>query len=182
MRSFLILLSIVVLSAFAGGQTYSPRPDETVIKIIIEGRGNIFIKLHTKEAPKTTSHILDLVSEKFYDGQKVFRAEKTPRPYAIQLGDPITKTKDVNDEAVGKGGSGKSVPYEDSGFPNEEGAVGLAAIQGDKNSGDSQFYILMSPARFLDGGYTVFGKVVAGMDVVKRVERGDKVVSITVVH
>lgn len=181
MRSLLILVSIFCLGALVLAQTYSPRQGETVIKIVIEGRGNIFIKLHTKEAPRTTARILELVNSGFYNGQLVFRAEKTPRPYAIQMGDPYTKTKQIDDPLIGTGGSGKPIPYEDSGYPNEEGAVGLSAKPGDKNSGDSQFYILMSRARFLDGNYTVFGQVVAGLDVVKRVERKDRILSISVV-
>jgi cyclophilin family peptidyl-prolyl cis-trans isomerase len=74
------------------------------------------------------------------------------------------------------------VDYEDSGYPNDEGAVGLAAIPGDKDSGDSQFYILLSRARFLDGNYTVFGKVVAGMDTVRKVERGDRILSVSILR
>jgi len=182
MRSLLLLLMLLCVSALGVPQNYTPKPGETVIKLAIEGRGNIFIKLHTDKAPRTCAHILDLVNNRFYDSQRVFRAEKTPRPYAIQLGDPLTKSKSIDDPAIGTGGSGTHVAFEDSGYPNEEGAVGLSAIPGDKNSGDSQFYILMSRANFLDGNYTVFGKVVLGMDVVKHVERGDKVLSITVVR
>lgn len=181
MRSFLILLVLSGLAAFAFSQ-YSPKPGETVMKIAVEGRGNVFIKLHTKEAPKATSQIISLASDRFYDGQKVFRAEKTPRPFMIQMGDPQTKTKDVDDPSVGSGGSGKKISYEDSGFSNDEGAVGLAAIPGDKNSGDSQFYILLTRARFLDGNYTVFGQVVQGMDVVKKMERGDRITNVTILR
>lgn len=181
MRSFLVLLVLSVVAALAIGQ-YSPKPGETVMKIAVEGRGNVFIKLHTKEAPKTTAQIIALANDKFYDGQKVFRAEKTPRPFMIQMGDPQTKTKDVDDPTIGSGGSGKKVAYEDSGFPNDEGAVGLAAIPGDRNSGDSQFYILLTRARFLDGNYTVFGQVVHGMDVVKKIERGDRITNVTIMR
>jgi cyclophilin family peptidyl-prolyl cis-trans isomerase len=182
MRSILILVLLWCLAAFACAQNYTPKPGETVMKVSIADRGNIFIKLHTKEAPKTTSHIQSLVTQGFYDGQKVFRAEKTPRPFMIQMGDPQTKTKSLDDPTIGSGGSGTKVPYEDSGYPNDETAVGLAAIPGDKNSGDSQFYILLGRARFLDGNYTVFGQVVAGMDVVKKIERGDRITSVTMVR
>ncbi len=181
MRSFLVLLVLSVAVALAIGQ-YSPKPGETVMKIAVEGRGNVFIKLHTKEAPKATAQIIALANDKFYDGQKVFRAEKTPRPFMIQMGDPLTKTKDVDDPTIGSGGSGKKVAYEDSGFSNDEGAVGLAAIPGDRNSGDSQFYILLTRARFLDGNYTVFGQVVHGMDVVKKIERGDRITNVTIMR
>jgi cyclophilin family peptidyl-prolyl cis-trans isomerase len=182
MRSLLILILIGCLATLGFTQSYSPKPGETVLKLVIEGKGNIFIKLHTKEAPRTTKHIQNLVANGFYDGQQVFRAEKTPRPFMIQMGDPQTKSKKVDDPTVGSGGSGTMIPFEDSKFPNDEGAVGLAAIPGQKNSGDSQFYILLSRARFLDGNYTVFGQVVAGMEVVKKVERGDRITSVTVLR
>jgi len=182
MRSLLILFITLCACAFGSAQSYTPHAGETVIKVAIEGRGNIFIQLFTDKAPKTCAHILQLVNNRFYDGQKVFRAEKSPRPYAIQLGDPLTKTKSVDDPDIGTGGSGTKVAYEETGLPNEDGYVGLSTIPGDKNSGDSQFYILMSRSRFLDGNYTVFGRVVAGLPVVKSVEKGDRVVSISVVR
>jgi cyclophilin family peptidyl-prolyl cis-trans isomerase len=100
----------------------------------------------------------------------------------IQMGDPNTKTKNLEDASIGSGGSGIKIPYEDSGFTSDEGAVGLATIPGDKNSGDSQFFILLSRARFLDGNYTVFGQVVAGMEVVKKMERGDRIVGVTILR
>ncbi len=180
MRSLLAILIFGILANFGWSQNYTPKPGETVLKLTVEGRGNVFIKLHTREAPRATKQIMDLASRGFYDGQRIFRAEKTPRPFMIQMGDPQTKSKSIDDPSIGQGGSGNKVPFEESGYPNEEGAVGLAAIPGDKNSGDSQFYILLSRARFLDGNYTVFGQVVAGMDVVKSMERKDKITSITV--
>jgi cyclophilin family peptidyl-prolyl cis-trans isomerase len=60
--------------------------------------------------------------------------------------------------------------------------VGLSALPNDKNSGDSQFYVLLGPARFLDGSYTVFGKVVEGMDVVNKIEKGDRIDKVTIVE
>ncbi|HJP82787.1 MAG TPA: peptidylprolyl isomerase [Fimbriimonadaceae bacterium] len=179
---FAVWFLCLILCAAGFGQSYTPKAGETVMKIVIEGRGNIFIKLHTKEAPKATNQIRTLASQGFYDGQLVFRAEKSPRPFMIQMGDPQTKTRGTDDPVIGSGGSGKKVEYEDSGYPNDEGAVGLAAIPGDKNSGDSQFYILLSRARFLDGNYTVFGKVVAGMDTVRKVERGDRILSVSILR
>ena len=180
---FVVVFALMLLCAgMALGQNYTPKSGETILKLVIEGRGNIFIRLHIKEAPKTTAQIASLAGKGFYDGQKVFRAEKSPRPFMIQMGDPETRTKPISDPSIGSGGSGTKIPYEDSGYPNDEGAVGLAAIPGDKNSGDSQFYILLGRARFLDGNYTVFGQVVAGMDTVKKVERGDKIVSASILR
>jgi cyclophilin family peptidyl-prolyl cis-trans isomerase len=179
MRSFFLILGLLLTLSAAFAQSYSPKSGETVIKVAIEGRGNVFIRLYTKEAPKTSAHIVDLVRTGFYDNQRFHRVVKSPRPYLVQIGDPATKTRDVED--TGNGGSGSKVAYEDSGLSHEIGAVGLAAPKGEKDSGDSQFYIMLAPAKFLDGNYTVFGKVVAGMDVVQKIERGDRVVSVTLV-
>jgi cyclophilin family peptidyl-prolyl cis-trans isomerase len=80
-------------------------------------------------------------------------------------------------------GSGTKVPFENSGHSNDAaGVVGLSTQQGDKDSGDSQFYILLAPAKFLDGNYTVFGKVVEGLDVLKAIEKGDVVSTVTITH
>lgn len=177
MRIWLALILLALVAPLALGQSYSPKPGETVMRLAIEGRGNVFIVLHTKQAPKTTSRIIALVNQGFYNDQRIFRAEKSPRPFMIQMGDPNTKSKGVDDPSVGSGGSGVKIAYEDSGFTSDEGAVGLATIPGDKNSGDSQFFILLGRARFLDGNYTIFGQVVAGMEIVKKLERGDKIVS-----
>ena len=171
----MLLLTLGVASA----QNYSPRAGETVIRIAVEGRGNVFIRLFTKEAPRATSHILGLVRNGFYDSQRFHRVVKSPRPYLVQIGDPATKSRDVAD--TGNGGSGARIPYEDTGFSHNVGMVGLAATSGDKDSGDSQFYIMLAPAKFLDGNYTVFGQVVGGMDVVQKIERGDRVQSVSIV-
>lgn len=148
----------------------------------IQGRGQVSILLYVNEAPKTTAQIIRLAQSGFYNGQKFFKVVKQPKPFLIQTGDPNSKSKPADDASLGKGGSGSRVPYENSGFPNVEGAVGLSTLPNDRDSGDSQFYILLGAARFLDGSYTVFGKVVAGMDVVRGVELGDKVTSATIVR
>jgi len=168
------------LQAEAGGQSgpYRPKAGETVLKVEVEGRGDVYIRLFTKEAPKTTSHILKLVRDGFYDGQRFHRVETSPKPYLAQIGDPASK----GGVLTGNGGSGGRVDYEESGFSNESGSVGLSHPKGDPNGGDSQFYILYERASFLDGNYTVFGKVVSGMDVVRRVERGDRVIRVTAIN
>ena len=61
------------------------------------------------------------------------------------------------------------------------GAVAMARAQ-DPDSAGSQFYITLAPQPMLDGQYTVFGQVVSGMDVVKKIAKGDKIVSMTIVR
>lgn len=182
-RIFAIVSATAIVVAAAAGQGYTPQTGETVMRVEIEARGTLFIKLHTKEAPKTTAHIIGLVKKGFYDGQRFFRVVKQPRPYLVALGDPDSRDpKNLDDPNIGQKGSGARIPYEDSGFKNEVGAVGLSTKPRDRDSGDSQLYILLAASRFLDGNYTVFGRVVAGMDVLNKIERGDKVVRVTIVQ
>lgn len=173
----------VVFCGAGFGQGYTPRPGESALRLEIEARGTLYIKLHTKEAPKTTAHIMNLVRQGFYNGQRFFRVVREPRPYLVALGDPNSRDQSKLDSAeMGHKGSGARIPYEETGFKNDAGAVGLSTLPKDKNSGDSQFYMLLAPSRFLDGNYTVFGQVVAGMDVLHKVQKGDIVVRATVVQ
>lgn len=175
MRGFLTLTAALI-AVLCWAQGYSPQPGESVLRLDVEGRGSIFIKLHTKEAPKTTAHISRLVRDGFYNGQRFFRVVKEPRPYLVALGDPDSRdARNIESATIGQKGSGNRIPYEETGFKNDAGAVGLSTLPKDRNSGDSQFYMLLAPSRFLDGNYTVFGRVVSGMDVLNRIERGDLV-------
>jgi cyclophilin family peptidyl-prolyl cis-trans isomerase len=178
MRAILALLLILLTVPMGLAQAYRPKPGETVMKIEIEGRGDVYVRLFTKEAPRTTAHIQKLVRNGFYNGQRFHRVERSPRPYLAQIGDPASRSGDLAN--AGNGGSGARIPYEDSGFEHRAGMVGLARTVQDPNSGDSQFYITLAPAKFLDGKYTVFGRVVDGMDVVRKIERGDRVVSVSI--
>jgi cyclophilin family peptidyl-prolyl cis-trans isomerase len=149
---------------------------DATMRITVEGRGSFTITLYTQKAPKTTAQIMKLAKSGFYDGQRFHLAIRSPRPYRIQVGDPASKNGDLS----GQGGSGSKVGYEETGLPNIAGAVGLSHDPDDKNSGDSQFYVLLGSARFLDGSYTVFGKITDGMDVVEKIEKGDKIEKVTI--
>ncbi|HMS55051.1 MAG TPA: peptidylprolyl isomerase [Fimbriimonadaceae bacterium] len=184
MKRFFLLVGLVlaVMLPAGAGQDYQPKAGETVLKLAVEGRGNVFIRLFTKEAPRTTSRIIELTREGFYNGQKFHRVVRNPRPYLVQIGAPGSRTKSIDDDSLLSEGTGRKVAYEDSGFSNNaEGMVGLSAEPDNRDTGDCQFYITLAPAKFLDGNYTVFGKVVAGMDVVKKIEKSDRLVSATVI-
>lgn len=181
LRTSLVLV-ILLLAAGLSAQEYRPQPGETVMKIALEGRGNLYIKLFTKEAPKATSHVMSLVRTRFYDGQKVFRAERSPRPFLIQMGAPGSRTKDLNDPSLQSENSGTRIPYENTGYKfDKAGMVGLSTQPGDRDSGDCLFHVVLGPVSFLDGNYTVIGQVVSGLDLLSRIEKGDKIVSITLV-
>lgn len=139
---------------------------------ITTSRGEIVVDLYGEEAPKTVSNFLFLISEQFYDGLTIHRVEPG---FVIQGGDPAGN---------GTGGPGYTVPAE-IGLPHMEGSIAMArlsdAVNPDKNSSGSQFYIALQDLPQLDGEYTVFGQVTAGMDVVKATTKGDTIIKIEII-
>lgn len=180
MKTFRLIFMVILFTVLACGSALAEA--KTKLKIVVKDKGDVVIELFTKEAPKTTAKIIALAEKKFYDNQKFFRVMKDPRPFLVLFGDPGSKTKSMDDSSLGTGGSGESINYEESGKSNVKGAVGLSTLPRDKNSGDSQFYILLDDKPFLNGSYTVFGQVLSGMDIVEKIEVGDLVTSVTVIR
>jgi len=175
MRRAFILLLALFLTAFSFAQGEGPR-----LRLEIENKGVVVIRLFPDKAPKAVGHIVKLAKAGFYDGLRFHRADRQPRPYLVQVGDPQSKSGNLDAADMGTKGSGTKIPFEDTGLPNVAGAVGLARLGQDRDSGDSQFYILLGSQRFLDGNYTVFGQIAEGMDVVRKIEKGDRITKATV--
>jgi cyclophilin family peptidyl-prolyl cis-trans isomerase len=169
------LICLVAIAALSLAQ-YKPHKGETDLKLDVQGKGLIFIQLFTKEAPKASAQIVKLVKGGFYNEQRFHKVERTPKPYLIQIGDPQSKTGDINNLPPPPASPGDDLTFEESGHQNVEGAVGLA-----RGFGGTQFYIAIGTDKFLDGHYTVFGQVVSGMDVVQKIELGDRVTSAEIV-
>lgn len=183
MRFFHTIGLMLLLCCLSLAQVFrGPAKGETVMKIVIENKGDIIVHLYTSTAPKTTAHIIDLVEKKFYDGQRFHRVEKVPRPFIALVGDPATKTKSVDDPGVGSGGSGARIPYEETNTHHVKGSVSLAALPKDRDSGDSQFFFSLEASKFLDGKHTIFGRVTYGLDVMDSIEKGDKITSVTILR
>lgn len=181
MRRLILVVLLAALAPLVFGQ-YKPKAGETVMRLTLESKATIDILLFTKDAPKTTAHVIGLVERGFYNSQRFHKVVKEPRPFLVQIGDPGSKTKAMDDRTLGTGGSGARIAYEETGYANVVGAVGLATQENDKDSGDSQFYILLANSRFLNGTSTVFGKVVSDMSVVTGIKLGDKVTSVAIVR
>jgi cyclophilin family peptidyl-prolyl cis-trans isomerase len=175
MRRLFLLIVVLLLSVLASAQSDGPR-----LRLEIEGKGSVLIRLYPDKAPKAVANIVKLAKDGFYDGLRFHRADRTPRPYLVQVGDPQSRSGDLDAAGMGSKGTGSRIPYEETGLTNVVGAVGLARLGQDRDSGDSQFYILLGAQRFLDGNYTVFGQVVDGLDVVKRIEKGDRITKATI--
>jgi cyclophilin family peptidyl-prolyl cis-trans isomerase len=131
------------------------------VAIIHTKKGPIRIELLASDAPMTVDNFIQLSRSGFYDGLTFMRVVPN---FVIQGGDP---RDDMN------GGPGYQIRCEINYHEYGVGAVGMA-LSG-KDTGGSQFFITHSPQPHLDGGYTVFGQVVEGMDVVNRIARGDRI-------
>lgn len=148
-------------------------PDEPVFPdevVVIETEfGDIVIDLYENQAPLHCMNFKKLVKAGFYDGTTFHRVIPG---FVIQGGDILSRDSDpLND---GTGSPGYTIPAE-IGMKHIYGAVGAArlpdSVNPEKRSSASQFYICLKKLPHLDGGYTVFGRVVKGMDVVEEIAR-----------
>jgi peptidylprolyl isomerase len=158
----------------AGAQ---PDPENVLVMELDSGR--VLIELLPDLAPKHVARIRDLTRQGFYDGIVFHRVIDG---FMAQTGDPT---------GTGSGGSGQKIPAEFTSEPFLRGTVGMARSS-NPNSGDSQFFICLAAAPFLDNQYTVWGRVIEGMehvDAIKKAPAGrqsgqvddpDKIVSLRV--
>ena len=123
--------------------------------------GSVIIETLPNVAPKHVARITELVKSGFYDGLAFHRVIDG---FMAQTGCPLGN---------GTGGSGVKIPAEFSSEHFSRGTVGMARAF-DINSADSQFFICFDDCGFLDGKYTVWGRVVSGMEYVDKIKRGDE--------
>lgn len=144
---------------------------EKNIKAIIKTKkGEILCELYPQYAPKTVENFVKLSKLGFYDGLTFHRYVPD---FVIQGGDPY---------GTGYGDAGYNIPLEvHKEAKHIEGALGVARAQ-DPNSGSCQFYITLKETPHLDGNYTVFGKVIKGIDVVKKLRKGDIIEKIEIIE
>jgi peptidyl-prolyl cis-trans isomerase B (cyclophilin B) len=141
--------------------------NKTYVATLETNKGKIVCELYPKEAPITVNSFVFLSKEGFYDGLTFHRVED----WVIQGGDP---------EGNGQGGPGYQLKNEAASNTHKHQAGTLAMARSrDPDSAGSQFYILTGrrDASHLDGGYTIFGQVTEGMDVVLKIARGDVIKS-----
>jgi cyclophilin family peptidyl-prolyl cis-trans isomerase len=135
------------------------RPHDHAI-LEIRDVGNIRIQLLPEIAPQTVENFIELAESNFYAGIQFHRV--IPE-FMIQAGDPMSR--DLDPRLVGAGGPGYDIQDEFSEFPHTRGVVSMAN-KGNRNSGGSQFFIVHQDAQGLDGRFSVFGRVVEGIEVV----------------
>jgi len=162
-------MSLALLSLTTATQQKSPGAGQIVVLDTV--KGTIEFETYPEEAPKTVARILELVNKNFYNGQRFHRAEPN---FVIQVGDPVSRDMS-RQEWWGRQGSGKPIGVAEISKKRRHvvGAVSMAHPGNDPTTADSQFFILRRAAPELDGKYTVFGKVLNGMDVVAKIQKGD---------
>lgn len=140
----------------------APVADNEIAVIEMENAGafgTVKIELYSNIAPKMVARFKELAREGFYDGVSFHRINQM----VVQGGDPNSKDADPAND--GQGNSAKpNVPAEFSDIPYERGIVGAARLGSDVNSQNCQFFITLTRVREFDSKYTIFGKVIEGMD------------------
>jgi len=138
--------------------------DKNLFAELITEKGNIVIELFTQETPFTVFSFLKLFEMNFYNDLIFHRVVPD---FVIQGGDPL---------GDGWGGPNYLIPSEDNQISFERGGVGIATSGFD--TGSSQFFICQSEQPHLTGNYTLFGKVISGMEIVDSILPGDKIITI----
>ncbi len=135
-------------------------PENTLL--METSKGPVVIEMRPDLAPGHVARIKELVRDGFYDGIVFHRVIDG---FMAQTGCP---------QGLGTGGSGKKLKAEFSSEPHVRGTCSMARAA-DPNSGDSQFFICFADSTWLNGQYTVWGKVIEGMENVDQIKRGEPV-------
>jgi peptidyl-prolyl cis-trans isomerase B (cyclophilin B) len=156
-------LEPMVAMSFEKGKVYKAHIKTT--------KGEIVCELNYEKAPLSVTNFIQLANGGFYNGLTFHRVVPN---FVVQGGDP---------DGTGRGGPGYTVKAE-IGLPHEKGALAWARLGNEMNpmrkSSGSQFYITLEKTPFLDGEYTVFGKTLAGFDIVEKIRQGDKIESVEI--
>jgi len=158
-RLFLVF-ALTMMSAQTMTDVANAADPENTLYMELE-HGRVVIEMRPDLAPKHVARIKELVRQKFYDGLTFHRVIKG---FMAQGGDP---------KGDGTGGSGQNIPAEFSDEPHVRGTLSMARSS-NPDSADSQFFIVFAKAPYLDGKYTVWGKVIEGMKYVSMIKRGDE--------
>src|ERR1700730_4386478 len=157
MRLVLMPLFVAISFMFAGA-TAAMDKENTLYIDLKDGR--VVIEMLPNLAPNHVKQIKKLVRRGFYDGVPFHRVIEG---FMAQTGDPT---------GTGTGGSGHKLRAEFSNEKHVRGTLSMARAS-DPNSADSQFFIMFAPAPALDGQYTIWGEVTAGMDYIDKIKKGE---------
>ncbi|MBG1242243.1 peptidylprolyl isomerase [Nostoc sp. NZL] len=183
------------------GITDLPRLEGKATVVLTVKGSPITIEVDGTDAPITAGNFVDLVQKGVYDGLAFHRVVRDPQPFVVQGGDPQSKDPKVPADRLGTGsyidpktGNARYIPLEVKAkgsdtptynkpfdatsqpvvLPHKQGAVAMARSQ-SPDSASAQFYFALADLAFLDGNYAVFGNVTQGLDVVNKIQQGDRI-------
>ena len=159
MRIGYIALALALGSAMAFASASAGEPENTLYLDLKDGR--VVIEMRPDLAPVHVARFKELTRQGFYDGLVFHRVIGG---FMAQTGDP---------DGDGTGGTGVNLPAEFSDEPHVRGTVSTARSS-DPDSADSQFFIMLAPAPYLDSQYTVWGRVAWGMEFVDKIKKGSQ--------
>jgi len=134
--------------------------------VMATNKGDITIDLFPDAAPNTVANFYVLAKDGFYDGLSFHRVIPG---FVAQGGCP---------EGTGTGGPGWRIACETRGNPHKHLAGALSMAHRGRDTGGSQFFLVLAPQPHLDGQHTVFGQASSGMDVLQKLEMGDEIQSV----
>ncbi|NNE87415.1 MAG: peptidylprolyl isomerase [Silicimonas sp.] len=167
LRKLTLITALVAAPAFAQEED-GPGPN-LIIEVDGEASGRIVIDMFEDTAPQHVAQITELAEEGAYDNVVFHRVIEG---FMAQTGDVEFGKMGGDMRMAGRGGSTRDdLPAEFSDIPYDRGIVGMARSQ-SPDSANSQFFIMFAEGYFLNGQYTVVGRVIEGMDVVDGIKRG----------
>jgi peptidyl-prolyl cis-trans isomerase B (cyclophilin B) len=167
-----MLVGFVALTGTAAAQD-----GELLVVVMETEKGTIEFELYPRDAPRSVEQITRLIGRNFYNGQRIIRVDEAS---LVQFGDP--QSRDMRRfQLWGTQSSGQPIGVAEI-SPNRTHGVGAVALAhpGDPSRADSQIYITIIPRPELDADYAVIGQVTVGMDVVRQLEVGDRIVNVIV--
>mgnify|MGYP001827868597 CR=1 FL=1 len=163
-----LVLAAVLAASPVWAQEDGPGPN-LVIEVGGEANGRVVIDMFDDAAPAHVEQITGLAEEGAYDGVVFHRVIDG---FMAQTGDVEFGKLGGDMRMAGRGGSSRpDLPAEFSDIPYDRGIVGMARSQ-SPNSANSQFFIMFAEGYFLNGQYTVVGRVIEGMDVIDQIKLG----------
>ncbi len=182
LRSIILPAAVffLTLSIFVTGASSQETPDTTalesdslpaekdgapVARIVLEKGGVILLRLFPDDAPVTVARFIELVNAGFYNDLDFHRVED----FVVQTGNRDNEYPPIIGEMF------------EQDLRHKVGSVGMARKPDSYDSATTQFYIVKQCRSALQGEYTVFGEVIEGMDIVKKIEKHDKIVTIEIV-
>ncbi|CAO3421084.1 Peptidyl-prolyl cis-trans isomerase (EC 5.2.1.8) [Azospirillum doebereinerae] len=154
-----LLAALFATFLISQGEAKALDPENTLYLDLKDGR--VVIEMRPDLAPNHVARIKELTRQGFYNGVVFHRVIDG---FMAQTGDPT---------GTGSGGSGKKLKAEFSATPHIRGTLSMARTP-DPDSADSQFFICFAPSSFLDRQYTVWGRVVEGMEFVDQIKKGSQ--------